>query len=438
MGKFTTITTKLIKENIFILIFSIVFICFICFAAQYSILSADDFFAVHLINSQSLTKAITEVYTNWSFRLNAILINYLFCSTLNNSVSLFNFQLVSYFYIGLTSFFILKNILKTETNFKTLLLSIALTAVFYFSSHDSKEAVFWMAGSTSYLYAIPFFFSGLLLAHNKSISILNALFVILLFFGAGGFSEVYAITFIIMLVYLLIKKIILKQQYSLLLIAFFACSTPFLINYSAPGNAVRAAFLPAPSFINAFVIGTKTLIKIVTIYTQLYQLIALLIACIIIKQVKITNPIFLKNNSAVSLFLIGLGVIPIYICSYILSDAPPARMLLLSEFCFIFLIAFYLTKINFNTNYITIIATVLLVVYFIVEYPKTVNYHNNIKQQLLVLKKLNNKNFYGTYVWKNNPKSGLIYPTTIDKDSNYFVNQHVKKFMKLNFNIVSN
>lgn len=388
MGKFTTITVKLIKENIFILFFSIVFICFICFAAQYSILSADDFFAVHLINSQSLTKALTEVYANWSFRLNVIIINYLFCSTLNNSLSLINFQLTSYIYVLLSSFYILKNILKSETNFKIISLSIALSAVFYFSSHDSKEAVFWMAGSTNYLYAIPFFFSGLLLAHNKSFSVLNALFVILLFFAAGGFSEVYSVTFIIILAYLLIKKIILKQQYVLLLIAIIACSTSFFINYSAPGNAVRAEFLPAPSLINAFIIGTKTMVKIVTIYTQLSQLIALLIAFVIIKQINKINIAFFKSESSIVFFLLGLGVIPIYICAYILSDAPPARMLLLSEFCFVLLLAFYLTKINFNfnSNYLIIVATFLLAVYFMVEYPITVTYHNNIKQQLLILK----------------------------------------------------
>ncbi|MES2838370.1 MAG: DUF6056 family protein [Bacteroidota bacterium] len=437
MGKSATIIKSFISENFLSIVFSILFLFFLIFAANYSILSADDFYSVFSTKENSLASLLKLVHQSWSFRFVAIIVNYLFCLTVNESYSLITFHLTSFLIIFSCSFYIIKNLLKKENSFQLFIFAIISSSVFYFSSHSINETVFWMASATSYLYAIPIFLAGLLFVILNKFSVLKSLVIVLVFFIAGGFSEVYCASFIILLLFLLVYKITLKQNYGLLLIAIIACVTSFYINYSAPGNEARASFLPSPSILTSFVIGTKTIIKIFSINLKFHQLISLLISVVLFIKIRGLNPQVLQNKRTITLFLLGLATIPIYICAYILSDAPPARMLLISELSFILILAIYLSNFKLNNIYLLTLASVLLIVFIAVNYKNTINYHNSIKQQLITLKKLNNKKFSEIYVWKNQTNSGLIYPTIIDADSNYFTNQHVKQFLHLKFNIVS-
>lgn len=437
MGKLTTIILNSIKNNVFVIIFAVFFIYFILFAASYSILSSDDFYSAYITNKNTLLQTLTEVYFNWSFRLNAIIVNYLFCNTINEKYHLFYFQITTFLVVFISFIFVLKNINSFQTKFKILLYAILSTSIIYFSSHNLKEAVFWMASVTSYLYAVPIFLVGISFVNNNEVSILKITSAFIVFFIASGFSEVYGATFLILIAVLLIRKILLKQNFILLIVALIACLTSFYINYSAPGNNARASLLPYPSIFSSLIIGTKTIVKIFTINLRFHQIIALLLCVIIIKKININNKLVFKSNKIIIFFTLCLAILPIYLCSYILSDAPPDRILILSQLSFIFLIAFYLSQFNFKSNYLIIVSSILLIVFIAINYKNTVNYYTCNTQQLIILEKLKLKNNFKIYLWNNNTNSGLIYPTIINSDSNYFTNQHIKKFMRLNFNIVS-
>ena len=230
-----------------------------------------------------------------------------------------------------------------------------------------------------------------------------------------------------------------------------------MISFIAPGNAIRASWLPEPSFLNSFFITLKSLVRLLLFKmpSQIPWIILFSIPWLYIgflygtEKIKITISTLFKKIAISFAFLAALCYILLFPACYVLSETGPDRSLSLiifsiSAFCSLW--AFYIgykciRSKNYSEMlfYISVTVIILCISVTSIRQQKTVSlYAKALDQRTSYLLELQQKKNTKTVIVKVLPPSGFLYSAEISKDTNYFGNEHYKLGLFLDFNVKVN
>jgi hypothetical protein len=220
---------------------------------------------------------------------------------------------------------------------RALFFSAFITAFLFFFFFPAKvEVWFWISATGVYLISLIIAMNGFALLLSAKQSVFKFVLILFLFFLAGGFSETYAIMYIIVLAGIL-TRFYKKADFSKQKIAaFFALAgiiTGLAINLSSGGTENRLEMLPGFYFLYAIKNTVHSLAFPFMNYKQLaieILLVAglLLYAHFYFPVVRAGFTYFLKRAIVALLFIAASFFLP----CFILSDIVPDRAATLGYF----------------------------------------------------------------------------------------------------------
>jgi hypothetical protein len=296
---------------------------------------ADDYEFQFILQQKNIPEASQYFYRAFNGRL----ASHFFLTTViylfrNSEALLFIYRFAMLFVFILSLAFLIRNYLAA---FRATIISVPrsvffsafITAFLFFFFFSAKvEVWFWVSSTGVYLISLIIAMNGFALLFSAKQSVLNATLILFLFFLAGGFSETYAIMYLILLTGILIwffrNANFLKQKTA----AFFALAgiiAGLAINLSSSGTDNRLELLPDFTFAYALrntvhslafpFLDYKTL-AIDILLTAAF----LLYAHFYFPAVRAGFNYFLKRAVIVLLFISASFFLPCFILSDIVPD----------------------------------------------------------------------------------------------------------------------
>ncbi len=457
------------KSNPFLL--SLISICL--FFVLYLILSfnsriaSDDFFYWGLVQTNGIWASVLYQYNNFCGRWSSLIAS---CLLLNHADNKFLLPLFYNLNLLLLLFSVYK-VLSTISNcFKIeikkaeiLFLSVSLTCSFFFSNFSIGETWFWFSVLT-YIWSIT---AALLMFNvilSRDLSLWQILVVLITAAYIGGAAESYSLIFLLLLSLFIfyklkhnnyiISKTLKETSVQKALFAFIILSISFSITYFAPGTSIRSSLLPQTTIIEKTWQHVKAYVKLCIIYIppKLPYLIIFNAPWIIAGNIFIKPKISFSKNQAVKVFkiltliLIASIFIMLLPTSYAMSEIAPDRALSLISLVITvyFALSFSIIgaseiisgKMIFRTyKYISVIGIVVLCYHIITEYSTTTKFSKAFDERIIQLNKLKKSNFTGIAELDKLPPEGMLYWDKVSADTNYYVNQQIKRGLQLQFTI---
>jgi hypothetical protein len=459
-------------KNILLLMANMLFLLLFLMLAYYNRFAVDDYYHINDEHFWGIWGGMLEGYFKWGGRWTSYLLWDIVYHFHSSGIVLILYSSSIIFLFMLAIFLLLQRIFElfsiSVSRFQIFNFSILFSAFSFFISFNKGEIWFWMQSTAMFMLSIISFIFGMSIIIGKNKNIVQYFFLIICFVYAGGAIESYAIFYIIILLLLiggfyispsneLIKKI-KESAFGKVITALVFLAISFIISYTAPGNAIRATWLPEPSFLNSFYITLKSLVKLI-LFKVSPQIPWILLFSIPVMYLGFTKGDPLKAEQTKKKFRNYLGrfflsgillVVLIYVmlfpACYVLSEIGPDRsmsliILVIAFFCAAW--AFFIGyKCVINKKYISIVNIFSLITIIISvaiinirQYNIVSKYASALDQRTEYLLDLQQKKNKKTIALKPLPSSGFLYSAEISEDTTYFGNDHYKRGLFLDFKV---
>jgi len=450
-----------ITAALFLLLFFIV--------SYYNRLAADDFYYLGGYTEKGVFGCMRDLYFGYSARWTAYLFTGWIISLNTFKCYQFIFNCVTLFTLGVSIFFLVKNIFFKTLDIHlskklNLLYSTILACSLFFSSYSKAETWFWLVQVCTYLWSIIMSLILINVLLQEKISTVHYLIIIIAAIYIGGASESYALINIFLLSTCLCfsnfkfkkrlwisfpqhqnanKKIILALVFLLI---------SFTITMMGPGNEIRYSALPKVSFVQTTWIQIKSFIKILFIKTPLEVHYLFLFSFPWLVLGKYFSPGILKKSlpdillSVKKYFFLLLALIFVFLIptSFIMSELGPDRALSQISFlvCFAFSLLFFFIgySVEINNRIVkflktgTLVITIGILLFHLNEqFSAAKKYANAFDQRINILKELNRTKENEVIELYPLPSPGMIYSAEISEDTGYFTNNFLEYAFHLKF-----
>jgi hypothetical protein len=455
-------------QNILLVSANSLFLLLFIILSFYNRFAVDDYYHIHDEHLFGIWGGMLEGYYHWGGRWTSYLLWDLIYYFHEYPFVLFMYSFSVIICFVLAVYLLLRRIFElfeiVSSKFLTLNYSVLFSAFTFLMSFSKSEIWFWVQSTAMFVFSIIAFLFGLGIIAGKKSKYWHFFFLAICFTYAGGASETYALFYIFPLLlfccfFLFFKedriiKRLKERALGKILFSIIFLVAAFIISYMAPGNAIRATWLPEPSFFSAFYITVKSLGKLILFKMpmQLPWIMLFSVPWIFLgfakgeKQLKFSFYNFYKRFLVSLIFLVILIYCMLFPACYVLSEIGPDRslsqvVLLISGFCsvwaFVFGYRYLRTGIIFK--YLFYCSLTLIIASFIVitilQFRAVSNYAAALDKRtenLLELQKNNNKK---TINLDELPSSGFLYSAEISSDTSYFGNKHYAQGLFLDFTI---
>jgi hypothetical protein len=455
-------------QNNLIIAANLLFLLLFFVLSYFNRFAVDDYYHIHDEHVFGIWGGMLEGYYHWGGRWTSYLLWDLLYHFHEYPLSLFlySFSIVVCFILAVD--ILLQRIFdffEIAAN-KILILnySILFTVFTFFISYSKGEIWFWAQSSAMFMFSIIAFLFGLGIIVGIRSKFHHFLLLAICFTYAGGASETYALFYLLFLLSScfcmifvrqnpLISKLKEKTFYKILFSLTFLIAS-FIISVKAPGNAIRATWLPEPSFSNSFFITFKSLIKLIIyklpiqlLWIKLFSIPCIYIGYLIGKgQQKLPYSYYYKKLFISLLLLVILVYILIFPSCYVLSEIGPDRslsqvVLVIAIFCssWAFIFGYRCVKTAGLLRYFSYCALSVIIVFLIVinimQFQTVSAYATGLDKRTSDLMKLKQQNNSKTIALKALPPSGFLYSAEISPDTSYFSNEHYRLGLFLDFKV---
>ena len=455
------------KENILIYISGIIFLTLFGICSYFNRFAVDDYFHIYNETKFGIWGEMIEGYNNWGGRWTSYLLWNIIYHFHDSKLILFIYTFSIILFFILAVYLLFKQLfLFTASNITrqtTLITTILFSSFTFLFSFNKGEIWFWTVSTAMYIVSIIFFIFLLSLLISKSRKIYILFLIIIFSVFAGGTSEIYAlfyILFLLLFIFVLFfsknpilgsirKPLLLKLAF-----AIFFITTAFIISVKAPGNEVRASWLPEPSFLKSIFITFKELVKIIVLKfsIQLHWVVLFSIPFIYLGFINGINLKKIDKKKTIKPFFISILVlfILLYILlfpsCYILSEAGPDRslsMIIITVAIFIASWFYYIGKNCIKNNLFIkklFFTSMAIIIFFlstlcIMQFRIDSKYASTVDIRESFLKDIQKNKNKKTITITKLPPSGFLYSAEISADTNYFGNEHYRLGLFLDFKV---
>jgi len=430
--------------------------------------AVDDYYHIHDEHLFGIWGGMLEGYYHWGGRWTSYLLWDLIYHFHKYPFALFFYSISVISCFILAVYFLLMRIFDffkiASTKFLILNYSILFTTFTFLISYNKGEIWFWAQSTAMFMFSIIAFLFGLGIIIGKRTKFYHFLLFAICFTYSGGAGETYAQFYIIFLLcagccmlFIRKKPLILKLKERalgkiLFSLAFLIAS--FIISVKAPGNAIRATWLPEPSFSNTFYIALKSLVKLIIyklpiqlLWIKLFSIPCIYIGYLLGKEnQKLPYSYFYKKLFISLLLLVALAYILIFPSCYVLSEIGPDRslsqvLLVIVIFCasWAFIFGYRCVKTAGLLRYFSYVASGVIIVSLIVinvmQFRTVSAYAIALDKRTSDLLELKSQNNTKTITLKALPPSGFLYSAEISPDTSYFGNEHYRLGLFLDFKV---
>ncbi len=317
-------------------------VLFSYFSWNYKLI-VDDFQFQTVMKEKSILNAAVFFYDGFNGRMAS---HIFLCSVFRifqnkeNLFFIYHFIMLSGFVISLAHF--LKKYLETFrnnllTNKKAIYWSAFITSfLFFFFFAGRVELWFWVSATGVYLISFIISLNAFAFALNKNQNAKTIIFSLILFFLVGGFSESFALMYLLILLSLFIfalkKNSIIKKNIISIGLGILGIVGALLINVLSPGIQNRLGWLPSFRIQQAIINTIHSLAFPILRYKHLPFVIVLIGLFLLytngFSRKAVSKITFWKKGLMILVFII----ISFFIPSYLLSDVVPDRAASLGYF----------------------------------------------------------------------------------------------------------
>lgn len=430
-------------------------ICFLL-TAFYNRYASDDFEFLYQYRELGFSGSVGYFYDNWNTRWLAIgWMNIVFI-TEQKLGNLIYYHAFSLFLLWI-SFYRLTALFLNTTVWVSIVSSFFMSMSFFYCCFSISDVFFWINTSTMYLYGTIAFIFALGAVFADRITVTDVVLLIVAGFYLGASYEPLVFTSMLAaVIYLWIQfrkhgsRVAAKPVVIKVILVLSVLMIAFAISYAGDGHTIRSSFLPQTTFAFKLWVWFKAVIKMVVLELPSKFLIALLFSFPfflsgMIAPFKKLSFVLFKKVSILFFVLVVISLLPI---SFIMSEMGPERawtqisLYLVLYSCFMAAYAGSVLKTKYDADKAVKLYALISLLYVIStgvpEIIKSYYYSNayEIRMQQL-LKHDTDKNDNVNLVLKPLPETGWIHSAEISPDPNHFTNQHLKKYLRLDFQIRS-
>jgi hypothetical protein len=424
----------------------------------------DDLDFIYQASDKGIAGSVVHYYQTWNTRWASIFVSSLYYSSYIKIQSLLPFHFVTLLLLSGICYLLCKNIFGKlnihSTRTETGVLAMLLVAGTFFSSFSIADAFYWVNTSSMYLWnlmAFMFLISIILSDQSNFIKLITA---ILMGVYIGGSSEPFVFLILITalpLMYYLIIRNVNKRTVTHLIVFTLMVILAFSISYLGEGHSNRSGFLPQTTIIQKSWILTKSAIKLFIIYLPKKVLITSLFAFSFYfvgqRSSNLFNKYFVgKTTLNLSLFLwvgfIILSILSITPVVLIMSEMGPERSWTQISWMLMICMSaqFYLLGARSSIHQDTVarlnksvpwILLVFIVVTSSSETMRSVRYADKWDERMEMLYEYKNEGRTELLqIEQKLPETGWLHNAEITSNPDHFTNQHLKSYIKADFNIV--
>ena len=333
--------TKIFRSTFLLLFFGLFLM--LCFRARFA---ADDFFFMHLGDTNGVWGGMSSQYFSFSGRWACHLVSIMLLklSSLPLFLPVFFITTFTIFYFVLSALFY-KIFVRTdvdERDFNSDFAPLFFLICLFFATNNIGEVWFWFISVTGYLWSMIAILAISNFLLGKKDTNLKRLLITLCALYVGGASESMAISYTVILLIVggyYIYREGRNEFFKSLFGKYWLTATSLIIlslciSAVAPGTSNRLELLPHVSFGEKFVVLLKSIVKVFTRYYRQYGLFLILFSIpwmpfgFFIQE---SRPILYKDILKLAMkftivYFIGLIII-LFPIAFILSENGPARTL---------------------------------------------------------------------------------------------------------------
>jgi hypothetical protein len=240
------------------------------------------------------------------------------------------------------------------------------------------------------------------------------------------------------------------KQNKYILLAFATLFISFLTSILSPGSLARNELLPAFSISGRTIVFAKSILKTFFVYlpekSWLFLILSgpwMIFGYLIQEEVAMPMRQILKRIGIIILLTIVLVSIALFPTALILGEQGPSRALSIVTLIFAISFAALFThfgmffqmdkKITLISNFTLFFSIIYLSFQCINQYKTTSVFARFYDERVNALEEMKKNQFKGTAELTPLPEAGFLYDARISDDTAYFVNQHWKLGLGLDF-----
>ena len=446
-------------------LFTFLFIVLLVILSKNARLASDDYFFIYLSKSFGPLKGAILQYNTFSGRF---LTHFVSCYLLQFSNSSYFLPiyfcltfLILYYALSAIYFKIYSRYLKEELKFNSDFATLLFLTAFFFSSFSIGESWFWFISTTTYLWNIiaALILINIVLKKNK-LKFVTYLLIVSCSVYIGFSSESFALIYLALILFFImrevttktIKSVIKNSTLRILFFIFLIIFSTLLISLLSPGSQTRNNMLVDHTVLEKLIVSSKSIIKIFISYLPskiLYFIILslpwLVFGNLIQLQKSYSRKAIWKNIFQLCIgtfFLILICILP---TAFILGELGPPRSLLILSLVFTTFFAVLFTFLGMlivrgktitRINYFALSVSIIFMIYeLIYQYHVTTIYADAYDDRVEHLNHLKRDSTLSSIKVAPLPECGMLYNAEYSTDTAYFVNQHWKMGLALNFNV---
>ncbi len=425
---------------------AILFVVFLLITFYFNRFAADDYYFIGELKTSSFKEIYSQLYYEWHGRWtsNFLLVYFLKFHQAPMFLMIYNLLSVGLLYIGVT------RLLNSINNYYHLNLSKKLQLIYgaisisvlFFCTISANDTWLWYTSSIVYLWSTAAFFWGMQLFFTEKKNFFGYLILGVSTIYIGGSNEPLTLLTILLLLYLIFKR----KEITVSGLGIILLSASFLINYLSPGTLNRDEITPHLGFIDLVLYTGYSSVKFLlfSIYKTFIPALFLGVPFYLLGK-RINTPL-VKNFKPIkelvwgNVIIIGAVFLNQLIVVYALGALSPDRSGMASTILiaiivirYLFLLGNYHQEKNAKLKYVLVLNVLALIVFNLYFahihsiYSKVVDGRNGY---ILICK--------SPLIIKVDPLpfSGYIYSAEITDNPDHFKNQHLKKGLGVNKDIV--
>ena len=436
-------TSKLTSSHL-IGIQAILFLIFLITCYYFNRFAADDYHFIGELNKQSFEAIYHHLYFKWHGRWtsNFLLLAFLQLKDIPYFLFLYGLFIFGGLYLSILRLLRIVNQLinLNLTPLKTY--ALLLIGILFFCTSSPNEVWFWYTSSIIYFWStIAFFYAlGSFLKPQKKW--FDYIILILALVYIGGSNEPLALIIILLLCFSLFKKTQLLTSG----ISIFIITVSLSVNYLSPGTLHRDEITTGLNIKNLILYTGYGSIKYLFFQFHTTFLPAILFSIPFYhlgKKANYTQPTFQPLPQLFySLLMIGLIIVfNQFVVIYALGCLPPERATITSSIAITILLVRYLFLLgnhhklkNSSIKLILHCNVVGLFLFNILFFNIHFQFAKSVDDRISFIKERSKSN--QTIEIAPLPNSGYLYHAELKVNPDFFVNQHLKKGMGIENDII--
>lgn len=445
-------------------LFTFLFIVLLVILSKNARLAADDYFFINLSNTFGPLKGAILQYNTFSGRFLTHIVSCYLLQFSNSSyflpiyfclTFLILYYAISAIYFKIYSLYSIEE-LKFNSDFTPLL----FLSTFFFSSFSIGESWFWFISTTTYLWNIIAALILINIVLKNKLKIASYFLIVSCSIYIGFSSESFALIYLALILFFIGREVAVKNVESviksrtvrILFFIFLIIISSLLVSLLSPGSQTRNNLLIVHSFSEKLIIIAKSIVKIFIfylpyklLYFSILSLPWLVFGRFIQLEKSYSRKTIWKNIFRLCLWTFFLILICTLPTAFILGELGPPRSLLILSLVFttFFAVLFSLLgmlivkeKIISRINYFALSVSIIFLIYeLIYQYHITKIYADAYDDRVEHLSQLKKDSTISLIKVVPLPDCGMLYNAEYSTDTAYFVNQHWKMGLALNFNV---